>query len=65
MTPPNFALLDLSLSDCRRLITAMLQAHDAVEHRSWSHPHEPTGEAWWVDVLDDPRARTGRDVQED
>jgi hypothetical protein len=25
--------------------------------RSWSHSQEPTGEAWWADVLADPRAR--------
>ena len=35
----------------------MVQARDAVEHRSWSHPQEPTGEEWWADVLADPRAR--------
>jgi hypothetical protein len=40
------------------LIGAMLQARDAVERRSWSHPQQPTGEAlWWADVLADPRAR--------
>jgi hypothetical protein len=36
---------------------AMVQARDAVEHRSWSHPQQPTGEEWWADVLADPRAR--------
>jgi len=35
----------------------MVQARDAVEHRTWSHPQEPTGEEWWTDVLADPRAR--------
>src|SRR5262249_5448637 len=35
----------------------MVEARDAVERRSWSHPQEPTGEAWWADVLADPRAR--------
>src|SRR5256886_16073340 len=35
----------------------MVPARDAVEHRSWSHPQEPTGEEWWADVLADPRAR--------
>jgi hypothetical protein len=29
------------------LVTAMVQARDAVERRSWSHPQEPAGEAWW------------------
>src|SRR5262249_5257217 len=57
MMPPNFALLDLALPDVARLVTAMLQARDAVERRSWSHPLEPTGEEWWADVLADPRAR--------
>ena len=40
-----------------RLIAAMVQARDAVEHRTWSHPQEPTGEEWWADVLADRRAR--------
>jgi hypothetical protein len=38
-------------------MTAMLEAREVVEHRSWSHPQEPTGEEWWADVLADPRAR--------
>ena len=54
--PPNFVLLDAVLPDVARLVTAMVQARDAVEHRSWSHPQEPTGEDWWADVLADPRA---------
>jgi hypothetical protein len=53
----NFALLDTTLPDVARLVTAMVQAHDAVGRRSWSHPQEPTGEEWWADVLADPRAR--------
>jgi hypothetical protein len=56
--PPNFALLDPTLPDVARLVTAMVQARDAVESRSWSHPQEPTTEEWWADVLADPRART-------
>jgi len=55
--PPNFVLLDAVLPDVARLVAAMLHARDTVEHRSWSHPQEPTGEAWWADVLADPRAR--------
>jgi len=55
--PPNFVLLNATLPDVTRLVTAMVQARDAVESRSWSHPQEPTGEAWWADVLADPRAR--------
>jgi hypothetical protein len=35
----------------------MVQARDAVDRRSWSHPQEPTSEQWWADVLADPRAR--------
>jgi hypothetical protein len=54
---PNFVLLDATLPDIARLVTAMVQARDAVERRSWSHPQEPTGEEWWADVLADPRAR--------
>ena len=53
----NFALLDVSLPDVARLITAMVQAHDAAGRRAWSHMQESTGEAWWADVLADPRAR--------
>ena len=55
--PPNFVLLDAVLPDVARLVTAMVQARDAVERRSWSHPQEPTSEEWWADVLADPRAR--------
>jgi hypothetical protein len=54
---PNFALLEMSHPEIASLVAAMLQARDAVEHRSWSHSQEPTGEEWWVDVLADPRAR--------
>ena len=55
--PPNFVLLDAALPDVTRLVTAMVQARDAVESRSWSHPQEPTGEEWWADILADPRTR--------
>jgi hypothetical protein len=55
--PPNFVLLDAALPDVARLVAAMAQARDAVEHRSWSHPQKATGEEWWADVLADPRAR--------
>jgi hypothetical protein len=44
--PPNFVLLDAILPDIARLVTAMVQARDAVERRSWSQPQEPTGEEW-------------------
>jgi hypothetical protein len=54
---PNFTLLDSSLSEIGRLISAMLRARDAVDCRSRSHPQEPTSEDWWADVLADPRAR--------
>src|SRR4051812_35099513 len=54
---PNFVLLDATLPDVARLVTAMSQARDAVSRRSWSHPQESTGEEWWTDVLADPRAR--------
>jgi hypothetical protein len=54
---PNFVRLDTTLPDVARLVTAMLQARDAVERQSWWHPQEPTSEEWWADVLADPRAR--------
>jgi hypothetical protein len=54
---PNFALLDTGRPEVARLVAAMVQAHDAVGRRTWSHPQEPTGEEWWADVLADPRAR--------
>jgi hypothetical protein len=41
---PNFTLLDLALPDVARLVTAMVQARDAVDRRSWSHPQELTSE---------------------
>jgi hypothetical protein len=56
-TSLNFALLDANRPEVARLIAAMVQARDAVEHHSWSHPQEPTGEEWWADVLADPRGR--------
>jgi hypothetical protein len=50
-------LLDANRPEVARLIAAMVQARDAIEHRSWSHPQQLTGEEWWADVLADPRAR--------
>src|SRR5678810_702238 len=58
MEQPSFVLLDATLPDVARLVTTMLQAREAVDRRSWSHPQESTGEEWWADVLADPRART-------
>ena len=55
--PLNFVLLDSTLPDVARLVTAMVQAREAVGRRSRSHPQEPTSEDWWADVLTDPRAR--------
>jgi hypothetical protein len=58
MSPsPNFTVLDASHPEIASLLAAMLQARQAVERRSWSHPQEPAGEEWWADVLADPRAR--------
>ena len=54
---PNFVLLDTTLPQVARLVTAMVQARDAVERWSWAHPQEPTSNEWWADVLADPRAR--------
>jgi len=53
----NFVLLGAPRSDVARLVAAIVQARDAVERRSWSHPQEPTTKEWWADVLADPRAR--------
>ena len=53
---PNFVLLDTGRPEIAHLLTAMLQAREAVGRRSWSHPQEP-GEDWWADVLADPLAR--------
>ena len=47
---PNFVLLDTGRPEIAHLLTAMLQAREAVGRRSWSHPQEPTGEDWWADV---------------
>src|SRR5262249_9922954 len=55
--PPTFVRLDTTLPDGGRLVTAMVQARDAVERQSWWHPQEPTSDEWWADVLADPRAR--------
>jgi len=55
---PNFVLLDASLPDVARLAAAMLQARDAVDRHSWSHPQEPASEDWSADVLADPRANS-------
>jgi hypothetical protein len=62
---PNFTLLDMSRPAVVTLVTAMLQACEAVRCRSWSHPQEPTTEDWWADVLADPRARTPKQRSSD
>ena len=54
---PNFTALDMSLPEVATLVAAMVQARDAVSRRPWSHPQEPITDAWWADVLADPRAR--------
>ena len=48
---PDFALLDMSRPEVATLVAAMVRAREAVGWRSWSHPQEPTAEAWWDDVL--------------
>jgi hypothetical protein len=53
----EFVVLDVSRPEVVSLMSAMLQARTAVERRSWLHPHEPTDEEWWADVLADPRAQ--------
>jgi hypothetical protein len=54
----NFVLLDISRPEVAIVVAAMVQARDAVGRRSWSHPQESTSEAWWADVLADPRIRS-------
>src|SRR6266436_5949923 len=54
---PNFVLLDSAQPEIASMVSAMLQAREAVAHRSWAHPQEPTSEEWWADVLADRRAR--------
>ena len=56
----NFVLLDISRPEVAIVVAAMVQARDAVGRRSWSHPQESTSEAWWADVLADPRTRSQR-----
>jgi hypothetical protein len=53
----DFVMLDVRRPEIASLLAAMLQAREAIERRSWSHPQEPTGDDWWADVLADPRAR--------
>jgi hypothetical protein len=43
MTAPYFARLDGDRPEISRLMTAMLQAREALSRRSWSHPLEYTG----------------------
>jgi hypothetical protein len=57
MTTPNFARLATDRPEISRLVTAMLQARQAIVQRSWSHPQEDSSDDWWADVLADPRAR--------
>jgi hypothetical protein len=57
----NFTLLDTSRPEVATLVLAMLQAREAVENRSWSHPQEPTTEEWWADVLADQAGSLRRD----
>ena len=59
---PNFTRLNAERPDVAILIEAMLRAHEAVAARSWSTSHEPVTEAWWADVLADPRARIRRSI---
>jgi hypothetical protein len=56
----NFTRLDPGRPDVAILIEAMLRAREVAASRSWSTSHEPISEAWWADVLADPRARVRR-----
>ena len=54
MTAANFARLDVARPEVSQLVTAMLQARQAVVQRSWSHPQEDSSDDWWADVLATP-----------
>jgi hypothetical protein len=60
---PNFTRLDPARPDVAILINAMLRAREVVATRSWSSSQEPLTEAWWADVLADPRSRIRRHPQ--
>jgi hypothetical protein len=57
---PNFTRLNPERADVAILIEAMIRAREVVVARSWSNSQEPITEAWWADVLADPRAWTRR-----
>jgi hypothetical protein len=57
---PNFTRLDPGRPGVAILIEAMLRAREVAASRSWSTSHEPISEAWWADVLADPRTRRRR-----
>jgi hypothetical protein len=60
---PNFTRLDSGRPDVAILIKAMLRAREVAASRSWSASQEPITEAWWADVLADPRSRIRRHPQ--
>jgi hypothetical protein len=55
---PNFTRVGAGHPDVAILIDAMLRAREVVATRSWSTSQESITEAWWADVLADPRAST-------
>jgi hypothetical protein len=57
---PNYTRLDPSRPEIAILMDAMLRARAVGASRSWSASQEPITEAWWADVLADPRARIRR-----
>jgi hypothetical protein len=57
---PNFVRHDPCRPDVAILIEAMIRAREVVAARSWSTSQEPVTEAWWADVLADPRARNAQ-----
>ena len=59
-SPPNFTRLNSERPDVAILIEAMIRAREVVVARSWLSSQEPITEAWWADVLADPRARIRR-----
>jgi len=49
---PNFTALDMSLPEVATLVSAMVQARDAVERRSWAHPQDLVSRSPVLETID-------------
>jgi hypothetical protein len=54
---PNFTLVDVSGPEIASLLAAMLEAREAIERRSWSHPQNLRAMTRGVDCGPTCRAR--------